>query len=757
MLALSRKLVKSGSVDNIVLCSTILILTGLNSAILSFSEDLKFIVLSFACLYFMKRSMIKSNKITVKLTSIDLSWICFVVLSCLSYFWAVDVSLVWTQSMGWFILIGWVIWSKQLFLKNNIAALLHKYLVGLFFVYLSVSLIGVILQVSTDAEWVRFFGNNSNYTSSFLIALFPFVLFLPKKKEYNSTNLIIWLGSIVTILLVIYYCSVRAVLLAFLISIFLKFYLDRRYKYLLVTLVIISIFAAIIYSPISNLLFGNSGLVSDIQHTDNMSRWYLIKSSFRLFLENPILGIGSGNWHIEAYKYSLTDISPFNSPDFLRHLDHNLYFTRLAELGVFGFSLLFIPIIYFFLKLVPLTHQFSQIEKAFFTTIVVYLVTSMYYGSTSFRDSHFSGLQWLAFTGFGILSNRFRYIKLDNIVFRTFFSLTFLSAFLWFGYAAAANNLIYDGKSDIKNGEIEKGIQKIQKIYNPSLKTSLHTSQSLPYILAQNYEELGAISNASTFYKSALEHQPYNASILYDYASLLFFDMNELNRSGLLLQRLLEIDSLNSLTNILYSQVLFAKGDYIQMRNCLNRSYHPWHTYRVNILEQALYKTNYLTNQLKVKVSPDLKESLSEFEPLSNFELMQNKPWTEINSAVVRSIYKFEFSMYNYLDSLDYNIYLRDRLEGRVSFELKKLQEELDISYSTLNNIKYNFSEYAIQLERLNVNNKLKRKNPLLNKEWFQQVLFENIATKLSEEKLQILKRRISNYNFGKFLFCTEQ
>ena len=705
----------------------------------------------------MSRSMIKSNKITLKLTSIDLSWICFVVLSCLSYFWAVDVSLVWTQSMGWFILIGWAIWSKQLFLKNNIAALLHKYLVGLFFVYLSVSLIGVILQVSNDAEWVRFFGNNSNYTSSFLIALFPFVLFLPKKREYNATNLIIWLGSIVTILLVIYYCSVRAVLLAFLISIFLKFYLDRRYKYLLVTLVIITIFAAIIYSPISNLLFGNSGLVSDIQHTDNMSRWYLIKSSFRLFLENPILGIGSGNWHIEAYKYSLTDVSPFNSPDFLRHLDHNLYFTRLAELGVFGFSLLFIPIIYFFLKLVPSVHQFSQIEKAFFTAIVVYLVTSMYYGSTSFRDSHFSSLQWLAFTGFGILSNRFRHFKLDSNVFRTFFSLIFLLAFLWFGYTAATNNLIYGGKLDIRNGDIEKGIQKIKKVYNPLFKTSQHTSQSLPYILAKNYKDLGDNKNGSIYYSKALEHQPYNASILYDYASFLFFDLEDTDTSNLLGRRLLEIDSSNSLTNILYSQISYERGDFVEMKNGLNRSYHPWYTYRINMLEQALYKSNYLTNQLNVEVSSQLMDELSQFEPVRNLKLMQNRTWTEINSSIVRSIYNFEFTMHNYLDSLDYNIYLKDRLEGRVNFELKKMQEDLDMTYSNINNIKQNFLEYAVGMEKVTMNIKLKKINPFLSKKSCQEKLIRSISAALKEEKVSMLNQKLSNYNFGKFLFCTEQ
>lgn len=745
--------------DRIVLSLLVFIITVFTPSIVSFSSDLKFLLLSAAGFYF-----IAKLRGQLQFHLIDFSWAAFIILSSTSYLWAIDGSLMWNQTMGWVILFGWVIISRYIYLNYNYADHLHTYLSGLFIICLAVFLFYLSSGLSTDIQWVKRLGYNRNYSSSYLIGLLPFILYLPQSIKVRRASMIIVALLIACSLLVVFYTSTRAVLLAFMTVFLIKFLMDKQYKLFITVggLFLIGTFVIIFSSSYTLPNIGGYGLLSDLQNSDDISRKYLMKASLWLFQENPLLGIGSGNWHLEVYKYNLTEIPPFNSPDFLRHFSHNLYSTVLAESGIIGFGLLIMPIAYLLRNSFMMVGHLSNIEKAFLMTIIVYLITSFFYGTTNFRDAHFSGLQWLAFTGLGVLSSKLKPQASFRKPFGLFLVVCSTLSFIWYSYAAVTNKLLYDAKKEINQGSQVEGVERLKSIYNPVLKGNQNTTESLPFLIAKNLLNLGEIAAANEYYETALLKSPYNAQLLHDFATFLLYDKNEVEKSSNIANRLLAIDSENKLTHLLLGRIALAQEELNRARTHLNKAYHPWYTYKVNMLEQSLYKSQYLSATLNIKSKPKLIEKLLEFEPLENLSKIREQKWSSINSLVVRSIYNFEFTMFQNLDSLEYDAYLRDKLNCRVDFELSKIEKDLNIMSQDLAESREAFILYAMELERISIHQKsntgkYKKEQIATLKEHQQEILLSSLRNTLDNIKIDNLRDNIATYNFGKHLFCTEQ
>jgi len=738
--------------DIFIFSCSVLILTILTSSIVSFSDDLKFIVLSSVCLFFYSKSIFYNIPKNFNLAYIDVGLLAFSVIGLISYNWSINGSFTWYPAIGWSLMICWMILIRHV--NSHLGLINHLHNFFLFFLFFSISLIlfYIFSGLPIGVNWVKYFGNNSNYTSAFLICLLPFGLFCPRSIGSKTFRVFIAFVLSLSMLIIIFYTSTRGCLLTFLILLILKLYLEKCYKILTVGVLIVILMSFLLCSSFSDFFseMNRIPLFSDFKNNENVGRLYMLKSSFWIFQDNPLLGIGMGNWQLEAYKFDLSDVSPFNSQNFLRHLNHNLFATVLAESGIVGFSLLFLPLLIIVKKSFSRFNELSEIECAFLFSIIAYLINSLFYGSVNFYDGHFSEIQWVAFTGLGILSTKFKRVEYKKSISK--FSLIILSliCFLWFSYTAISNNQLYDAKRQLDKGEYLLGISKLSSVYNPVLKTYLHKRQSIAHLIAKSYHKLSDFDSSLSFYEIALQDNPFDATILLEYSTLLF-KIGKIDMSLNIAMELLKIDSRNRQTNLLLSKLSLKKMDLRDARNFLNKSYHPWNTYEINMIEQALYKENYLTNILNIDPEGALNETLKNIDPMSNLEKMRHQPWREINIPIVKSIYDFEFSLYRLLDSTNYKIYLIDKLIPRVNHELGKIKKDCKLDCDEIEAIRKHVLEYAIFIELKNLRGKLN-----LSGYNVQCTSLINIERVLGKSRMNLFVEKLDSYNFGRFLFCNE-
>ena len=89
------------------------------------------------------------------------------------------------------------------------------------------------------------------------------------------------------------------------------------------------------------------------------SRIRYFKHSLEMFLENPIIGLGSGNWKIESIKYDRKNIRNYVVP----YHSHNDFLQILAELGALG---LLSYIIFLLMPLIKLIKNIKSFNSNYF-------------------------------------------------------------------------------------------------------------------------------------------------------------------------------------------------------------------------------------------------------------------------------------------------------------------------------------------------------------------------------------------------------
>ncbi len=110
-----------------------------------------------------------------------------------------------------------------------------------------------------------------------------------------------------------------------------------------------------------NLIFSDiekykSGIIS----TSIGSRFIMWKAAFKMFLSNPILGVGTGDYIIKTKEYSQS----LKFPSFITQYNHphNVYLFIMATLGLIGLASLF----YIFLKILIYSKRLIYSENNFY-------------------------------------------------------------------------------------------------------------------------------------------------------------------------------------------------------------------------------------------------------------------------------------------------------------------------------------------------------------------------------------------------------
>jgi O-antigen ligase len=225
----------------------------------------------------------------------------------------------------------------------------------------------MVLNMVFPFALYRIFTSKNNYGKIYYIALA--VLFIVANLTTLSRGGFVGLASVVV------YCVIRS-----------------KNKFALISVLSILVLIALMFAPNSYWSVGKS-ITDDNPYSTGEQRLYAWKLGWKMFLDNPILGVGQGNypWHVVEVENALG--VQWQQRSLGGRAAHSMYFTLIPELGLVGIVLYGLLIKYFikdtkYIKNISKERSdiFSKDESkfhfyqslAFEASLIAYLVSSAF-------------------------------------------------------------------------------------------------------------------------------------------------------------------------------------------------------------------------------------------------------------------------------------------------------------------------------------------------------------------------------------------
>ena len=483
----------------------------------------QFILMAIIPVVYFSYLMAKKNEMPIRIEKADIGWFIFITMSFLSYFWATNGGLVWYPAFGWLCLIMWMLLFRSLTTSGNSSSFMPMLFSVFFLIIMVYHIFAIGTNVSIDANWNDLFGKNANYTSCFLVSFYPFLLFY--EGRYRMVSILKTVFSL-AMLFVLFITDAQWASLAFLlVLIYYSWTHFPRGQF----------WNAFLGFIITGGLVGVLGIlnpdflqkipvIKQCATVTSHFKYYLIKASLFAFGNNPILGVGLGNWHLYAYQMDFSHIGRFNDPTtFIRYRSHNMYTQQLVELGIVGFGAFCYSITNILRRSLSFKRALDGYEQAAFASLMVYLFTAFFYADINFYEFHFSGIHLLAFCSLGILSskNSVTFYTLTARMNGVFLSLS-LACLLWFTYAKHSYNVFYETQQKLSTQDPVESIEALESIYHPVFRTSHDYRKSVSFELAKLYQQKGDVDTAGSWYKKAMQENPSDAKVSLAFATFLW-------------------------------------------------------------------------------------------------------------------------------------------------------------------------------------------------------------------------------------------
>ena len=292
------------------------------------------------------------------LNSITVIFLTFILWGLLSYFYAINPNEVIVKFSRWInVLCGILIVSILLKKFNNQFKALAYIMSFALLVEISASLSQYInlLQITTydfsKTLFIKGLTANKNVTSASIIVKIPFLLYLiwdSKKIILKYIYSIILFSAFYNIIILSSRASYISIsLLILLIAIYfvitgikyknLKNNLNQYLLYPLFALTFSILFSFISLGSSNSATISNRITTINTTDTSASQRLRYYGHSIEQVKNNPILGVGLGNWKIKSIDYDHLNMNGYTVP---YHV-HNDFLEIAAELGLFGFLLYF--------------------------------------------------------------------------------------------------------------------------------------------------------------------------------------------------------------------------------------------------------------------------------------------------------------------------------------------------------------------------------------------------------------------------------
>jgi len=472
---------------------------------------------------------VKNRTWTPGILPIDCSFLLFLSISFLSFFWATNTSLIWHSSFTWLSLFLAMLVLRTLLKKNDS---LQDALGRVLQVMLLLPLVYVFfLQLSNgnfeERRWLSFIGKPGNYFGAYLTCLLPFIFYSKNTEELSGSFKKI--GKIFLVLfcfLGVSYVSILNNSAGVLLGVFcvglgsVLFLRDNNQlkKKLVYLLACMGIFYCVVYVFPNE--FGTNRIAHELQAKANNDRLQMIYASIKLFWERPLLGIGTGNWGIEAYKFGISEFRELNSSTTYKRFDNHDFFSKLLSetglLGMLGFLFFFTFII---VKSLYNYTQLSVLQRCALVSLGAYALAMSMYAVCMNKPTNFSVPNLIAFVDISILTFSFSPLKKSFRVLRVPFIVLF---FICIGYFFFSKYCYELQKKGLQTKMIKEKEYYLSKSYYPSLSTMYRAKTSISFKLAILHAQKRDTNAANYYFSKAVNNNPNNGEIRLGYANYLF-------------------------------------------------------------------------------------------------------------------------------------------------------------------------------------------------------------------------------------------
>ena len=215
---------------------------------------------------------------------------------------------------------------------------IKKYLIWLILLTLVFDVFGLLVQKIQGLSMIGFTANKNVAAFSIVIKSCYLVYIINEFKSFFLKSL--FFSFYVVFIFVLISINSKGSILALYFGIFYLLVLGilrfktHRFRFYN-TLILLSLFIITILT--TNLKSNTLGAfrnttINFSQDEGNRSRVRYLKQAFESFKENPIFGVGYGNWKIESIKYDALEMRDY----VVQYYSHNDYIQILAEIGIFG-------------------------------------------------------------------------------------------------------------------------------------------------------------------------------------------------------------------------------------------------------------------------------------------------------------------------------------------------------------------------------------------------------------------------------------
>jgi len=165
----------------------------------------------------------------------------------------------------------------------------------------------------------------------------PYAVYLSFDSDITKRRRIFYWLCILVILFAIVYSRSRGALVGFAAVLLVMWLLsEKRIKHLSIGLLTTVLFGGIIVAMLPEGYSERMMTASDPNNSTRVERIYSWSIGWVMFRENPIFGVGPGNFPYHVIDYQDEVVRPKGRPPIAGRVAHSLYFTLLPELGLFG-------------------------------------------------------------------------------------------------------------------------------------------------------------------------------------------------------------------------------------------------------------------------------------------------------------------------------------------------------------------------------------------------------------------------------------
>ena len=466
-----------------------------------------------------------------------------------------------------FIIISLTVFFAGIFIKED-----YLFIAKSIVIFIAISLTIYFIQIyiafmneeyfMSSVETISATMGNKNLLASILFLSLPFLFYVYKSANKLWKILVLFLLVLILCSLLVIQSKVVLVGLLFMIASIIFFSFRKNSKIILSFIIIISMITSVIFIAIPSVfkhftleidqIVKKISRIDDNRIIENDSRASLYVKTIDMIMDNPLLGVGPGNWRKELPKYGLKNTIGQKGDKFVQR-PHSDFLWFFSEGGIFS-GILYILIFVFILKdslffYLNMKGEERHFFLILFSTILGYVVISLF----DFPIERPTHNLFLAILLGLIISERLKRRKQYN----TSNKLVGIILICLFSINIAFASLRYNGDLHMTKALNYKSINnwngmisELDLAYNQYLYDIDNTTTPLMWYYGLAYFNKGDVNYAVDYFKNAYIINPYHLHVINNLATCYAYNNDyirakELYREGVSISPRFEESALN--------------------------------------------------------------------------------------------------------------------------------------------------------------------------------------------------------------------